>query len=77
MTKTTHFYHLHLSQITDNQTMTETMPLAPRKYDYKVDANRTITLEIAYTIEELPQVLDSSTMTMGDWDKIATKIQNK
>ena len=54
-----------------------TMPLALPKYDYKVDANRTITLEIAYTIEELPQVLDSSTMTMGDWDKIATKIRNK
>ena len=57
--------------------MTETMPLALPKYDYKVDSNRTITLEIAYTIDELYPVMDSSTMTMGDWDKIATKMQEK
>ena len=53
------------------------MPLALPKYDYKLDSNRTITLEIAYTVEELIPVLDSSNMTMKDWDKIATKIQDK
>ena len=58
--------------------MTGTTPkLALPKYDYKVNANRTITLEIAYTIDELYPVMDSSTMTMKDWDKIATKIQEK
>ena len=54
-----------------------TPKLALPKYDYKVNANRTITLEIAYTIDELYPVMDSSTMTMKDWDKIATKIQEK
>ena len=47
------------------------------KYEYKVDASRTITLEIAYTVDELYPVLDSSEMDMNDWNKIARKIKEK